>query len=151
MYLPYSNTNISLPLRIALALTSTWKVMAAWIGCFPVAVIITHLIFLLIFSPFTHTTFILDDPTPTTSSPDQPISEMTSAVTPSSTPPVDTTITATPYSTSSVVPPTPPPFCIGKADGNYPVGKCSTKYATCLNGIASYQVIDYNNYKDQSF
>ena len=108
-------------------------------------------------SASTYTTFILDDPTPTTSRPDPTISEMTSTpTTPSSpdnttitaTPPTpgDTTITATTYSTSSVVPPTPSPICIGKADGNYPVGKCSTKYTTCLNGIASYQVINYQNY-----
>ena len=124
-------------------------------------------------SASTHTTFILDDPTPTTSSPDPTISEMTSTPTTPSTPgdattatpstpgdattatpstPGDTTITATTYySTYSAVPPTPSPVCIGKADGNYPVGKCSTKYTTCLNGIASYQVINYHNYKDLSF
>ena len=83
-----------------------------------------------------------------TSTPSSP-GDATTATPPT---PGDSTITATPdYSTTSVVPPTPSPICIGKADGNYTVGKCSTKYTTCLNGIASYQVINCHNCEDLPF
>ena len=84
-------------------------------------------------------TFILDDPTPSTSSPDPTTSDMTSTPTTSS---PDSTTSVMSTTTTSPSPTLPPVVIPCPVEGPYNYIPCRSSYQTCVNGYVTFNVIN---------